>query len=60
MPKCGKENIVKGELQHSGNVLFVPKDQSGIFVNKASNILAYACKDCGYIFNLTLENPENI
>ncbi|WP_026478307.1 PF20097 family protein [Alkaliphilus transvaalensis] len=58
--KCGKENIVKGNLQHSGSVLFVPQDQKGLYVKKASGIIAHACKDCGCVFDLTLENPEKI
>ena len=59
-PKCGKEELIIGELKHSGSILFVPDDQKKMIINKASGVKADACKNCGYLFNFYLKDLDNL
>lgn len=54
--KCGSTNIVQGKLVSGYAVTFVPINQKGA-IKQSSPVLACACKDCGNIFNIRLENP---
>lgn len=61
--KCGSENVIKGKLSTGlgGLVFATEKEQKKLpLTKKYSTLTAYACMDCGYVFNITLNNPENI
>lgn len=57
--KCGSANITKGKLVGYSGVVFISENTKGI-VKKSSAVTAYACKDCGCVFELGLEHPERI
>ena len=56
-PGCGSEEIIEGYLASSGTVRFyetVPTSR----IPRSSAVLASACKRCGTVFSLKLENPR--
>lgn len=57
--KCNGTNIVKGKLLSTGGVVFVPDGQKSI-VRQSSGVVAFACKDCGCIFNIRLEKRLDV
>lgn len=60
--KCGSSKIVSGNLSvmYSG-VVFTPSNAKGLGkAKKTSEVIVDACVNCGCIFNIKLEHPENI
>jgi len=65
--KCGSENVADGILlTNTGTLIFSTK---GLEKNppltktirkSSSVVIASACKDCGNVFSIRIENPENI
>lgn len=61
--ECGSQNIMEGKLSTgTGGVIFSTiENQPKIpFTKKYSTLIAFACKDCGNILSIKLENPEKI
>ena len=61
--KCGSENIIIGKLSTGlgGLVFTTEKSQEKLpFTKNYSVLLASGCKDCGYVFDLKMKNPENL
>ena len=55
-PDCGSEEIIEGYLASYGTVRFyevVPTSK----IPRPTSVLACACRQCGTVFNLKLENP---
>ena len=57
--KCESSRITKGKLIGYSGVVFIPENQKGL-IKKNSAVTAYACKDCGAIFDIRLEHPDKI
>ena len=58
--KCGSYYVKKGKLLEEYGLRFLPYEQNNKIFLKSSNVTAYACLDCGAIFNLEIENIGNI
>lgn len=59
-PKCDSgETLNIRFMGHDGVVAYAEVQQKKI-LPKYSKIRARACAKCGYIFNFTLINPENL
>ncbi|MCL2546797.1 MAG: hypothetical protein FWE06_06340 [Oscillospiraceae bacterium] len=56
--KCGSDNLRQGELTGYGGSLFNPDGKRSIF--GMLKVTAIACKNCGNVFNLALENPHKL
>lgn len=61
-PQCGSAQTVKVAFDDRGRdkVIVLPRVQEHKLFPKYSKMYAYACTDCGRIFDFTLENPENL
>ncbi len=61
--KCGSENIIEGKLSTgNGGLVFTTKaSQKGIpFTKNYSTLVAKGCQDCGAVFDIRMEIPQNI
>ena len=55
-PDCGSENIIEGYLLSYGTVRFAEVIPTSV-IPRSTTVLASACKACGTVFNMKLENP---
>lgn len=61
--KCGSMNILEGKLSTGlgGLVFTTSKSQKKLPFTKNYLVLkAYGCKDCGAVFDITMENSKKI
>ena len=61
--KCGSENTLEGKLSTGMGGLFFAVDRPQKAVPFPGNyypMTAWACKDCGAIFDIRLENPKSL
>ena len=54
-PDCRSENIIEGYLLSYGTVRFAEVIPSTV-IPRSTTVLACACRECGTVFNLKLEN----
>ena len=59
-PKCGSDDIIKGDLLSPGGVVFAPECQTEP-IRIFSGMTALACRNCGTVFGFELtDKPEKL